>query len=50
MLDPLYTGPFKKQFKLMIKRGLDIAKLAETMDMIINETPLPPKYCNHPQE
>jgi len=48
MLDPLYTGTFKKQYKLMIKRGLDIAKLAETMDMIINETPLPPKYCNHP--
>ena len=32
----------------MQKRGMEMNKLAEVMDMIINEKPLPPKYCNHP--
>ena len=48
MLDPLYTKPFRKQFKLMMKRSMEMAKLTEVMGMITNETPLPPKYCNHP--
>jgi mRNA interferase YafQ len=48
MLDPLYTKPFRKQYKLMKKRGMDISKLIEVMDMIIKEKPLPPKCCNHP--
>ena len=32
----------------MQKRGMDMPLLIEVMDMIINEKPLPPKYCNHP--
>ena len=48
MLDPLYTKPFRKQYKLMMKRSMEKVKLTEVMEMIINETPLPPKYCNHP--
>ena len=48
MLDPVYTKPFRKQYKLMQKRGMKMDKLIEVMDMIINEQPLPPKYCNHP--
>ena len=32
----------------MQKRGMDLNKLREVMGMIINEQPLPPKYCNHP--
>ena len=32
----------------MKKQGKQILKLREVMDMIINEQPLPPKYCNHP--
>ncbi|MDR3019550.1 MAG: type II toxin-antitoxin system YafQ family toxin [Treponema sp.] len=48
MLDPLYTKPFRKQFRLMKKRGMDISKLIEVMDMIINEIPLLPKHRNHP--
>ena len=48
MLHPIYTKAFRKQFKLMEKRGMKMAKLREVMDMIINEQPLPPKYCNHP--
>ena len=48
MLKETYTKPFKKQYKLMIKRGMKIEKLIEVMQMIINEQPLPPEYCNHP--
>jgi len=32
----------------MKKRGMEMTRLAEVLDMIINETPLPPRYCNHP--
>ena len=48
MLEPKYTKSFKKQFKLLQKRDMDLSKLREVMDMIINEEPLPAKYFNHP--
>ena len=48
MLDPIYTKSFRKQYKQMKKRGVDIDKLVEVMNMIINEQPLPAKYKNHP--
>jgi len=48
MLEPIYTKAFRKQHKLMNKRGMDIDKLGEVMNMIINEQPLPPERNNHP--
>ncbi|MDR2964517.1 MAG: type II toxin-antitoxin system YafQ family toxin [Treponema sp.] len=48
MLEPIYTTRFKKQFKLMEKRGMDILKLGDIMKKIINEEPLPSSCCNHP--
>ena len=48
MLEPIYTTRFRKQFKLMKKRGMEMDKLVQVMDMIINEEPLPPNYHNHP--
>jgi len=48
MLEPLYTKYFRKQYRLMMKRGMNLDKLIEVMDMIINEKPLPPERCNHP--
>ena len=48
MLEPIYTTRFKKQFKLLQKCGMDMIKLREVMDLIINEEPLLPKHCNHP--
>jgi len=48
MLKPRFTGPFKRERKLMGKRGRDINKLTEVMDLIINEKPLPPERNNHP--
>ena len=48
MLRPRFTGSFKRERKLMQKRGRDMHKLTEVMGMIINEQPLPPERCNHP--
>ena len=48
MLYPIYTKAFRKQFKLMQKRGKEMTKLREVMSMIMKEQPLPAKYCNHP--
>ena len=48
MLDALYTKPFRAQYKLLKRRGMDMGRLTDVMEMIINETPLPPKQCNHP--
>ena len=48
MLKPRFTGPFKRERKLMQKRGKDKYKLTDVMDLIINEQPLPPERHNHP--
>jgi len=48
MLKPIFTGPFKKDRKLMKKRNKDIHKLTEVMSLLIHEQPLLPKHENHP--
>jgi mRNA interferase YafQ len=48
MLKQTFTKPFRKQLKLMEKRCMNIYKLREVMDMIVNEKPLPPEHSNHP--
>ena len=48
MLKHNYTKLFKKQYKLMQKRGKTMSKLIEVMNLIINEEPLPPNHRNHP--
>jgi mRNA interferase YafQ len=48
VLDFHFQKPFKKQLKLMQKQGRDLSKLHDVIGMIINEKPLPPKYCDHP--
>jgi len=48
MLKPIYTKSFRKDLKLMGKRGWDLEKLGKITKMIINEQPLPPKLNNHP--
>jgi mRNA interferase YafQ len=47
MLNPVYTGQFKKDYKRAEKRGKDISKLDEIMGMLVNETPLPPRCREH---
>jgi mRNA interferase YafQ len=48
MLEPIYTKVFRKQFRLMKKRRMNLDRLIEVIDAIINEQPLPPERCNHP--
>jgi mRNA interferase YafQ len=48
MLEPIYTKAYRRQYRLMKRRGWNIGKLIEVLDMIINEQPLPPERHNHP--
>jgi len=48
MLKRTFTKVFKKQYKLMKRRGWDVGKLREVIDMIVEEKPLPPERRNHP--
>jgi len=48
MLEPTFTGPFKKDRKLMKKRNRDMDKLTKVINLLINEQPLLPKHENHP--
>ena len=48
MLEPVYTKAFRKERKLMGRRGKDLDKLLEVIDMIAAEQPLPPERENHP--
>ena len=42
-----YTNIFKKDYKLMKKRGLDLKLLQDVVDMLANERKLPDKYKDH---
>ena len=47
MLKIEFQGQFKKDFKLAIKRGCDIAELQKVITILANEQPLPEKYRDH---
>lgn len=47
MLNVEFTGQFKKDYKLAIKRGCNQNELKEVIDLLINEIPLPEKYRDH---
>ena len=47
MLKVEFTGQFKKDYKLAMKRGCDPSKLQEVVSLLINEEPLPEKYRDH---
>ena len=47
MLDIVYHNKFKKDYKLSLKRGLDISKLIEVISMLSNQTELPISYRDH---
>ena len=42
-----YTALFKKQRKLLIKRGYDISLLDNVVAMLANDEKLPEKYRDH---
>ena len=43
----VYTGRFKKDFKLMMKRNKDTDKLFAVADMLLKGKPLLPKNRDH---
>lgn len=47
MLKIRYTNQFKKDYKLIKKRGYDIEKLKHVIKLLIEEKPLPEKYKEH---
>ena len=47
MLKIEYQGQFKKDFKLAVKRGGDIAELQKVISFLANEQPLPERYRDH---
>ncbi|MBQ7265666.1 MAG: type II toxin-antitoxin system YafQ family toxin [Firmicutes bacterium] len=48
MLKLTVTGKFKKDYKVIKKRGYDLSLLAEVLDRLINEEPLDTKHHDHP--
>lgn len=47
MLKPEFTGRFKRDYKLAIKRGCDKKLLEEVISILMSENSLPPKYKDH---
>lgn len=47
MLKAEFTGQFKKDYKLALKRGCDPNKLLAVITLLINEKPLPEQYRDH---
>ena len=48
MLTPVYYGSFRRDCKHMKKQNKHMNKLAEVMNILINDQPLLPKHENHP--
>ena len=47
MLKIEFTGQFKKDYKLALKRGCDPKELEAVITLLVNEQPLPEKYRDH---
>ena len=47
MLNIEFTGQFKKDYKLAIKRGCNPMELQKVIELLANEQPLPEKYRDH---
>lgn len=47
MLRPEFTGQFKKDYKLAVKRGCDPKKMEEVITLLCTEKPLPPSCKDH---
>ena len=47
MLTVKYSNLFKKDYKLMKKRGLNMMLLHEVVEILANNEPLPEKYKDH---
>jgi mRNA interferase YafQ len=46
--NPISGAPFRRDIKLAEKRGKDMAKLRETISLLVEGNALPPRYKDHP--
>jgi mRNA interferase YafQ len=46
-LTPSRSGRFKKDYKLMKRRGKDMFKIQQIMKVLADEEPLEPRYRDH---
>lgn len=47
MLKVKYSNQFQKDYKLVKKRGYDISKLKEVIQILMKDKKLPTKYKEH---
>ncbi len=47
MLKPEFTGQFKRDYKLAVRRGFDSRKLQTVIELLCREKPLPESYRDH---
>ena len=47
MLKIRYSSRFKKDYKIIVKRGYDVRLLEEVLNILVQEEPLPQKYLDH---
>ena len=50
MRQPEYSGQFKRDVKQTQKRGKDMGKLKDLLNLLIEESPLPASYLDHPSK
>ena len=48
MLDLVWSKRFKKDYARAISQGKDLRKLDVLLEFLMNETPLPASYKDHP--
>ena len=47
MLKPIYLRSFEREIEKAKKRGLDMSKIRDVMESLINEKPLAARHKNH---
>lgn len=47
MLDVVYTSQFKRDYRLAMRRHLDITKLDAVIELLANKEQLSPQYRDH---
>ena len=45
---PDYSAKFRRNRRLLIKRGYDMSKLEKTVDLLLADNLMPPEYRDHP--
>ncbi len=48
MLKIRYSSRFKKDYKVIVKRGYDVKLLEEVLNLLVQQKVLPQKYLDHP--